>query len=438
MPISAALPPDRIPDEIAYCDIEYMVTTPEYREFLRPIDLELCQVKGLFVLERARERGYVFCPATPLARRFASDEANDRNEEYTAIMLPTSGTISRPKRVMLSHRNLLENMLSFLDMAELQETDVGLIALPLTSSGTNTTEMLAYLWQGMTVVIYPHHQFLLGEYCKLLQEESVTVVNVTPMILNMILRKKSEVVKKISTVKKIFFASSPIGRQQLLELARAFPHVDFYYGYGLTEASPRCAMLRPELLCSKLGSSGTPLKNIKVKVVDHKRRPVAPGELGEIAVSGPNVMVGYYKRTEETRAVLEDGWLYTGDLGFLDEDGFLYVKGRRKNVIISRGISVCPEEIEEAILQHSSVREAYVTSARDDLMCERIIAYVVPEEGARASEFELRDFLLTKLEPLKLPGRIIFVPQLPRNESHKILRGQTAAGYCCQPFARCE
>ena len=418
-PTPTSLPPGRLLSEVEFCDVRYLVTTRKYADQVRDVANQCERVEALVIVEECG-RKFSF-ESTSLTPRRANG-TNHATAEDPAVLISTSGTASHPKRVMLSVQNLTSNISSFLEVSNLTKQDVGAIVLPLTAVGTNTTELLAYLTAGMTINICPG-VFVLGDFCRLLYEQRVTTVNVTPFILNLMLNRSSEVRPKLSTIRQIFFASAPIASAQFNRLIEEFPTVRFLYGYGLTEASPRCTTLLPAFHHQKMGSSGTVLKDIQVKVVDEDGDQLPPGQIGEVIVKGPNVMLGYYKAPEVTAGVLRNGWLYTGDWGYLDEDQFLFIKGRKKNIIITRGISVSPEEVEQEILESPEISEAYVTGASDERLGESIVAYVVASENSVPDHHQLKNFLRNRLDPVKIPGRIEFVPKLERNHNHKLIRG---------------
>lgn len=420
VPTTTAMPVARLPNELDYADVGFVVTDARHADDLREVVREVSGVKGLVVVRDAGRHVDVelLHGGTPALRPHGWQEPTPQSP---AAMFATSGTASEPKRVVLSHDNLLANISSFLHMAWLNHRDRSLIVLPMTAIGTNTTELLAYLTVGMTTRIY-HGVFVLGEFCRLVDAERISVMNATPFILNMMLWKSSEVAGKLGSLAKLFFASAPMPPDQFRQLGRDFPTIGFHYGYGLTEASPRCTTLVPAHQPAKIGSSGTPLRNVELRIVDVQGHDLPTGELGEVIVRGPNVMQGYYKRPEATQAALRDGWLFTGDCGSLDEDGFVSIRGRKKNIIITRGICVSPEEVEQEIMGSPGVHEAYVASRQDERVGESIVAYVVAREGFQLSEEHLKSFLRGRLDPVKIPSRIEFVPKLQRNFNQKLVR----------------
>lgn len=418
-PTTTSLPIGRLGGELDFCDAQYVVTTKKQADRVLDVARQVDKIHTVVVIGDGG-RSVDFHGIRPVTGRGGHGPLVRRPED-PAVMFSTSGTASDPKRVVLSHNNLLANVSTFLRISHLNQRDRGMIVLPLTAIGTNTSEMLAYLATGMTVRLYSG-VFVLGEFCRVLEDEQINVMNVTPFILNMMLWKSAEVANRARTVKKIFFASAPIAISQFERLLEAFPAIDFYYGYGQTEASPRCTTLIPAHQPEKLGSSGPALPGVEIRVVDDDDRPVGIGTHGEITVRGPNIMMGYYKRPDQTAETLRDGWLHTGDCGYMDEDGFVFIKGRKKNIIITRGITVSPEEVEQEILGNPGVHEVFVAGKSDDRVGEAIVAYVVPREGAELSEEFLKTFLRDRLDPVKIPSRIEFVTQLKRNYNHKLIR----------------
>ena len=419
-PTPISLPHDRLLSELNYCDAEYVVTDLMHADVVREAARKADTIRAVVTISQSGRETKLECFSNQNGS--SSSNGQHRNNDEIAVLISTSGTASDPKRVMLTHRNLFANIESFQDVAQLSENDRAAIVLPMTAVGTNTTELLAYLHLGMTLNIYKG-TFVLGNFCRLLDTQEVTTVNVTPFILTTMLTRSEEVAKKLSSVKKIFFASAPFGVGPFRQLTRAFPTVAFYYGYGLTEASPRCTTLNPAYHEEKMGSSGAALRQVEIVIVDDGGRLLPCGEIGEVVVKGPNVMLGYYKKPAETASVLRDGWLHTGDCGYLDEDGFLFIRGRKKNIIITRGISVSPEEVEQEILGYPDVNEAYVAGYNDERLGESIVAYVVPRSNSMLSQGNLKDFLRHRLDPAKIPSRIEFVSELRRNHNQKLIRG---------------
>ncbi len=197
-------------------------------------------------------------------------------------------------------------------------------------------------------------------------------------------------------------------------------------GYGLTEASPVVSAHRYSGE-RRLGSVGQPIPGVDVAIVDDDDRPLPVGEVGEVCVRGPNVMLGYYRLPEETARTIRNGWLHTGDMGRLDVDGFLYIVERKKDLIIRGGFNIYPREVEEVLYAHPAVAEAAVVGVRDPLMGEDVLAFVVAKAGTTPTSEELIAFCQGRLAKHKCPKHVRFLDRLPKSPIGKILRKELRA-----------
>jgi len=201
--------------------------------------------------------------------------------------------------------------------------------------------------------------------------------------------------------------------------------IPVYQTYGLTETASQIATLSPEYMDSKLGSAGKPLFSSELQIVGEDGRKV-PGEVGEIVVRGPNVTQGYLHRDSEKIDAFRDGWFHTGDLGYIDDEGFLYVLDRRSDLIISGGENVYPAEVEAVLLAHPAILEAGVVGSESKTWGQVPVAFVTTIDHAEVTEEEIRTFCRERLAHYKCPVRIYFVEQLPRNAANKLLRRKLA------------
>jgi fatty-acyl-CoA synthase len=232
----------------------------------------------------------------------------------------------------------------------------------------------------------------------------------------------------LSSVRTMICGGAPVPEQVITTYqARG---LTFLQGYGLTEAAPSATFLRTAESRRKVGSAGTQCFFTDVRVVDADGADVAPGEPGEVLLHGPNVMHGYWNKPAETEAVLSaDGWLRTGDVAVTDEDGFLYLRDRIKDLIISGGENIYPAEVEDAIHQHPAVADCAVIGVADERWGEVGRAVVVPREGAAVEPDELRTFLTGRIARFKVPASVVFAKALPRTASGKLLKSQLRATY---------
>jgi fatty-acyl-CoA synthase len=205
--------------------------------------------------------------------------------------------------------------------------------------------------------------------------------------------------------------------------------ISFIQGYGLTEAAPNCLILAPEVAVSKAGAAGRPYFYADVRVVDTAGNEVGPGGSGEIVVGGPGVMKGYWNRTDATAEALRDGWLHTGDVGRIDEDGYITIVDRVKDMYISGGENVYPAEIEKVLAGHPAIAEAAIIGVPDDRWGEAGLAIVVLRQGAQAGPEEITRFAAEKLAKFKVPASVVFAESLPRNPTGKLLKAELRERY---------
>jgi long-chain acyl-CoA synthetase len=338
------------------------------------------------------------------------------------LALPySSGTTGLPKGVMLTHRNLVSNHLQFLTASRISEADTVLIFLPLYHIyGILLTAGL--LVAGATQVIM--ERFDLAQSLDLCERYGVTWFPAVPPILQALTTLPADVLdQKMKNVKYIMSAAAPLP-QKVAQGIQDRLGVPIIQGYGLTESSPDSHLTPVDPQLSRTGSVGLPVHNTEQKVVDQEtgERELPSGEDGEIIIRGPQVMRGYWKAPEETARALRNGWLYTGDIGHVDTDGYLYIVDRKKEMIKYKGFSVAPAELEAVLLEHPAVLDAAVIGVSDDKAGELPKGFVVlrPEQTITAEELIL--FANEKVAGYKKLHTIEFIEVLPRVPSGKILR----------------
>ncbi|MCK9555788.1 long-chain fatty acid--CoA ligase [bacterium] len=337
-----------------------------------------------------------------------------------AVIIYTSGTTGFPKGAILSHYNLVSNVKDCLDVLHVGKKDRIVVVLPLFHSFTITVCMLTPLFAGASFILLesvrPFHRviraIILGR---------VTGFVGIPQIFHLLSDKKIPwLVRKILKIRFCISGSAPLSEEVLknFEKNTGLPLME---GYGLSEASPVVSVnpLRGE---RKVGSVGLPLKNVSIKIVDDDEKELPPGEIGEIIVKGPNVMKGYLNLEEETAKAIRGGWLFTGDIGKVDKDGYIYIIDRKKDMILSHGLNVYPREVEQVLYQHPSVRDAAVVGVKDKHRGEKAVAFVTLRDGFRAGPGELVKFCKGKLAPYKIPHTIRIEKELPRTPTGKILK----------------
>jgi long-chain acyl-CoA synthetase len=353
-----------------------------------------------------------------LAAEEPDRELSERAGDDTAVILYTSGTTGQPKGAELSHANLLRNAEVSQRLLDLTDDDVVLGALPLFHTFGQTVCMNTSALAGATLTLIP--RFDPGNALEIVQRDAVTLFAGVPTMYNAMLNHKRREDFDTSSLKLCVSGGSamPVSTMRSFEAAFSCKIIE---GYGLSETSPVASFNHPDKE-RKPGSIGTPVEGVEMKVVDDEDGEVEQGEVGEIVIRGHNVMKGYWKREDDTRDVMRDGWFHTGDIAKIDEDGYFFIVDRKKDMIIRGGFNVYPREVEEILYEHPAVLEAAVVGVPDDKMGEEVGAAVVLKEGAGVSERELRDHVKAALAAYKYPRKVWFVDELPKGPTGKILK----------------
>ncbi len=339
----------------------------------------------------------------------------------TAVILYTSGTTGQPKGAELSHSNLLFNTRCCADMLRLVADDRILIVLPLFHSFGQVVLMNTGVMVGTTSVLMP--RFEPGPALETLDAGEITVFAGVPTMYWALLHHEEEGALIEAIADRLRLAISG-GASLPLEVLRGFEErfrVPILEGYGLSETSPVACFNQFERE-RKPGSIGWPIWGVRMKVVGEDGAELGPGEPGEIAIKGHNVMKGYFRRPEATAETIRDGWLHTGDVGTVDEDGYYYLVDRTKDMIIRGGFNVYPREIEELLLEHPGVSLAAVIGVADESMGEEIKAFVVPASGAELEPDEIVGWAKERLAAYKYPRLVEVRAELPMTATGKILK----------------
>ncbi|RLQ97270.1 fatty acid--CoA ligase family protein [Falsibacillus albus] len=339
------------------------------------------------------------------------------NEEDVAVILYTSGTTGKPKGAMLTHRNLYSNARDVGAYLKMNDTDRVVTTLPMFHVFCLTVVLNAPLISGATLLIVP--KFSPGEIFRLSQKFEATVFAGVPTMYNFLYQFPEGDPEKLKSLRLCISGGASLPVALLKNFEQKF-NVVVSEGYGLSEASP-VTTFNPLDRPRKPGSIGTSIMNTENKVVNELGEEVPVGEVGELIVRGPNVMKGYYKMPEETEATIKNGWLYTGDLAKMDEEGYFYIVDRKKDMIIVGGYNVYPREVEEVLYGHPDVVEAAVVGVPDPNMGEAVKCFVVKRDPD-LSEKALMEYCTKYLAKYKLPSTIDFIEELPKNTTGKILR----------------
>jgi long-chain acyl-CoA synthetase len=420
VPLNPTSPPAELSRELRTVGARVVFIGPSGRPAAEALDQAALGVEHLLAPERVGVKG-----AEPLEGLFPGPSAPlvDRAGDDVAVLMFTAGTAGAPKAAMLTHANLRSNLDQIQQHTErrIMASDVSLGVLPLFHIfGLNVVLGLS-LYAGASVVLV--ERFDPASALETIAKHGVTVVaGAPPMFTSWLgLPATPDTVHAMSSVRLAVSGAAPLPPEAVEAFGARFG-VTIHEGYGLTEASPTVAS-SVAAGPVKPGSIGVPLTGVEVRLVDTDGEDALVGDAGEIWVRGPNVFAGYWNDAEATAAALTpDGWLRTGDIAVVDDDGYLFIVDRAKDVIIVSGFNVFPAEVEEAIAEHPGVAEVAVVGVAHPHTGETVKAFVVPVEGHHLEEDELIEFCSRRIARYKCPSKVMFVDTLPHDMAGKLRR----------------
>ena len=361
----------------------------------------------------------------PLNRRGSPDDL--------VYQMYTSGTTGLPKGAMVSQRALVAHLAQLSAMLGVVDDPRTLTAVPMYHASGMITGVNAIAQGGS---VYTMTDFIPPEVARILDEEGITTVTFVPAMIQALLVMVPDLAEReFPRLDSIAYGASPIAAETLRAAMAAFG-CKFVQAYGMTELTAVATALYPEdhdrALAGEeqlLLSAGRPLLSTDVKIVDDDGNDLPAGEVGEIIVRGPQVMDGYHNRPDATEEALVDGWMHTGDAGSIDDEGYLYVSDRVKDMIISGGENIYPREIEDVLFRLSGVADAAVIGVPDEKWGEAVKAVIQVKEGMTLSEADVRAHCRANLGGFKQPSSVDFIDEIPRNLSGKVLKKDLRAPY---------
>ena len=341
------------------------------------------------------------------------------------IIMYTAGTTGRPKGAVLGQGASFWNAVNMSLCIDLTSRDRTLTVLPLFHVGGIGLYTLPTLYQGGTVVI--QRTFDPRQTFRLVEEERIDVLFGVPAIFLFLYQDPGFKSGVMSRLRSVMSGGAPLPMSLIHQYREA--GIILQQGFGMSEAAPGIAALDRDRAVSKAGSIGRPLFHMEVRIVDESNRDVAVGRTGELLIRGPNVMLEYWKRPDSTAEAFTEGWLHTGDLARMDEEGDLYIVERKKDMYISGGENVYPAEVENTIYEMAGVAEAAVIGVKDKTWGEVGRAVVVVKPGQKLTEAEILDYLKARVAKYKVPKSVVFAEQLPRNAAGKVLKNALREKY---------
>jgi long-chain acyl-CoA synthetase len=417
---------------INYSGASTLFVGAELREMVNSLKSRLPGVENYISLEGAAPGLVDYDDLLASHRR--QEPVVNIDEDDPLCIIYTSGTTGIPRGAQYTQRRFVDDSRTLsIDMC-LQPGDRRVQITPLFHIAGNSHFRSSLYTAGCNILL---KTFDPAATLKIIQEERATHMDFVPTHLAAILNLPDLDKYDISSIKFLWYGGSPMPVEVVKKGIKVFGPV-LAQGYGQSESGPAISHLsredhnvldRPEVEQKKLTSAGRPDIGVQVRIVDDEGKDVTPGEVGEIIVRSQHIMVEYWRKPEDTQATMRDGWLYTGDMGYCDEQGYIYIADRKKDMIISGGENVYPREIEEVLQRHPAVLEATVIGVPDPYWVERVHAVVVTKKEARTTAEEIAAFCKLHLAGYKTPKSVDFVDALPRNTTGKILKRELREKY---------
>lgn len=403
VPINNFLKPDEVNFILADASVDVIISETAVNEALERLVAARPGLKVLRVEEFATQPSADFSPV-------------EAGAFDLAVLIYTSGTTGHPKGAMLTHANLLHNIESCKKVLEAVEVDRFALLLPMFHSFMLTVCVVLPLLVGGSIVLIKSLHPPKAIFEEIIRHQA-TVLPAIPQLFRALAHSP---VPPNLCIRLCISGAAPLPVEVLKEFSARFPF-PLIEGYGLSEASP-VVSLNPIHGVQKPGSIGIPIPGVEVSIRGETGEELPVGQTGEVCVRGGNVMAGYWNKPEETQRTIRDGWLYTGDIGWRDDEGYYYITDRKKDMLLVNGINVYPREVEEVIYQFPGIREAAVIGRPDARKGEQPVAFVSLTEGSQMDAPALQRFLKERLADYKVPRHVVQLPALPRNATGKVLK----------------
>lgn len=414
-------------EELAYVlnnsEAVALITEQGFLKHVAPIRAELQHLRHVLTTDAEDEGAIPFSAAAAQSDKL---DAAPLNAEDDAIIIYTSGTTGKPKGVLLTHRNILANARQITDWLHFTDADRLLCVMPLFHVNGIIVTTVTPMFAGASMVVAP--KFSAGRHWHVISDYEVTSFGSVATMLAMLSRTYPDGVPAGLDISRLRFAlcgSAPVPAEVMRQFERQFNCL-VIEGYGLSESTCR-ATFNPPNENRRPGSCGLPI-GCELKIFDDDDQELGTGEVGEIVLRGENLLKGYFKNPEATAKAFRSGWFHTGDVGYRDADGFLFIVDRKSDMIIRGGENIYPREIDEVLYQHPAVQDAATIGVKDPLYGEEVKAFIVLKDGAQATEAELIAHCRAHLADFKCPKTIEFLSAIPKGPTGKLLKRELAAG----------
>jgi acyl-CoA synthetase (AMP-forming)/AMP-acid ligase II len=438
VPLNFRAKADELNYMIANAEAKILCVGSRYLDMVDSLLPQLPTIKNCISIDNASNGKFYY---EDLIHTSSSDESmGEIGDEDITILMYTAGTTGRPKGVPLTHNGFVSYVLDNVEPASPEIEERNLLTVPLYHVA-GIQAMLAAVYGGRTMVMM--RQFEVGEWMETVQREQVTRAMVVPTMLKRVIDDPDFTTYDLTSLKVITYGAAPMPFEVIKKAIEVMPWVRFINAFGQTETASTIAALGPEdhiiegteeeqdkKLKRLTSSIGKPLSDVEVKIVCEEGSMLSPGEVGEILVKGPRVMTGYWGDEEKTSQVISpDGWLRTGDMGWIDDEGYIYLAGRGDDMIIRGGENISPEEVEDVLHSHHQVEEAAVIGIPDPEWGQEPRAIVSIKKGGDTTQEDIMEYCRSRLAGFKRPRSVIFVDSLPRNQLGKVLKKELREKY---------
>lgn len=427
--IAVPLNSDNSADSLAVilndCTVKGLVGHYQFREIISHLSVSVPSLEWMIIDGQDNQNNFpnaieIVSFSALLNDTFRQITSNSIIDADIACILYTSGSTGKPKGVTLSHLNIITNTKSIVSYLKLSQTDKVIVVLPFHYCYGKSLMHTHFLVGGSVIL---ENRFLYPNLVlNTLQEQEATGFSGVPSTFAVLLNHTNFANIDFPALRYVTQAGGAMAPTLIERLMKAIPDKKIYIMYGATEASARLSYLEPSDLPSKIGSIGKAIPNVELSIVKENGEKAKPGEVGEIVARGSNIMLGYWNDRGETKKVLKADGYHTGDLAKMDEDGYFYVVGRKKDMLKVGGNRFSAKEVEEILCRNPAIDEVAIVGVKDTILGEAIKAYIVPRPGNDITAQEIKDYCANKLAKYKIPQRIEFLNKLPKNSSGKVLK----------------